>query len=75
VKTTPIPVGTAACDPHPVIPLPTGVVPATIIVVVIVAMVWLAVSGLPPEAISSLLAAAAAAAGYLVRQLRGQVSR
>lgn len=46
-----------------------------VIVMVIMAAVSLAASGLPADAVSSLLAAVAATAGYLVRQLRGQVAQ
>ncbi len=74
MKLTPIPVGAPACAPPLVRPLHPDIVPAVIIVVVIVAMVWLALAGLQAAAIGSLLAAAAGAAGHLVRQLRESVT-
>lgn len=70
---------TSRVSPCTPTPAPGGrgdVVPATIIILVVVlSTLWLATLGMTAAAIGTLLTATTTAAGYLVRQLRGTVTR
>lgn len=68
--------GLSPCAPAPIAGPRSDAVPVTIIILVVVlSSVYLATLGMTAVAVGSLLTAATAAAGYLVRQMRGQVTR
>lgn len=76
MEITPIPVGPPAWAPPPVILPRPDTFPATIIVIVVVlSAVLLIALGTAVSAVGTVLAAAAAAAGYLIRQMRGETTR